>query len=54
MGIGGILLAALLTFVPVLAFGSFWRMAAVFVGADVVRYLGIKAGLLALPRALRK
>ena len=41
-GITGVLLAAVLTLVPSLAFGTFWRMAAVLVGADLVVYVAMK------------
>jgi len=44
----GVLVAALLTLVPSLAFGTFWRMAAILVGADLVVYLAVKLGWLKL------
>jgi hypothetical protein len=46
-----VLIAALLTQVPALRFGSFWLMAAVLVGADVVVYVLMKAKLFKIPRA---
>ena len=42
----GVLIAALLTLVPVVAFGTFWQMAAILVGADLVVYLAMKLGWL--------
>jgi hypothetical protein len=45
-----VLIAALLTQVPALRFGSFWLMAAVLVGADVVVYLLMKTRLFKVPR----
>ncbi|HVF39376.1 MAG TPA: hypothetical protein VM939_05700 [Gemmatimonadaceae bacterium] len=45
----GILLAAALTQIPILAFGSFWLMAAALVGSDVVVYLAVKLGLIKIP-----
>jgi hypothetical protein len=50
----GILVAALLTFIPVLKFGTFWQMAAVFVLADLVVYIAMKARLIKPYRALRE
>ena len=47
----GALLAAMLTLIPSLAFGTFWQMAAVFVGADLVVYLAMKLGWLKMRRA---
>ena len=47
----GVLLAALLTLVPAVAFGTFWQMAAVLVGADLVVYLAMKLGWLKMRRA---
>lgn len=52
--IAGMLLAALLTFIPVLKFGTFWQMAAVFVLADLVVYVAMKTRLIRAPRALRE
>jgi hypothetical protein len=52
--IAGMLLAALLTFIPVLKFGTFWQMAAVFVLADLVVYVAMKMRLIRPPRALRE
>lgn len=42
----GVLLAAILTFFPSLAFGTFWKMAAVLVGADFIVYVVVKLGWL--------
>jgi hypothetical protein len=47
----GVLLAAILTLVPSLAFGTFWHMAAVLVGADLIVYLAMKLGWLKMRRA---
>ena len=52
--IAGMLLAALLTFIPVLKFGTFWQMAAVFVLADLIVYVAMKTRLIRPPRALRE
>jgi len=52
--ISGVLMAALLTFIPVAAFGTFWQMAAIFVTADLLVYIAMKARLIRLPRALRQ
>jgi len=52
--IAGMLLAALLLFIPVLRFGTFWQMAGVFVLADLVLYVAMKMKLLRSPRALRE
>lgn len=48
-----ILIAAVLTQIPVLRFGSFWLMAGVLVGADLVLYLLMKIGLFKAPRDQR-
>lgn len=45
----GVLLAALLTQTQLLAFGSFRIMVAVFVIADVLTYLIMKAGIIKSP-----
>ena len=42
----GVLLAAILTLVPFLAFGTFWRMAGILIAADLVVYVAMKLGLL--------
>ncbi len=48
--IAGVVLAAVLTLIPALSFGTFWRMAAIFLIADLVGYIAIKTGLLKWPR----
>ncbi len=48
--ITGVLIAAVLTLIPPLSFGTFWQMAAIFLVADLVAYIAIKAGLLKWPR----
>jgi len=53
-GIVGVVVAALLMFIPVLRFGTFWQMAAVFVLADLVVYVAMKTRLIRPPRALRE
>jgi hypothetical protein len=50
----GMLAAALLSFIPVLRFGTFWQMAAVFVLADLIVYVAMKTRLVRAPRALRE
>lgn len=52
--ISGVLIAGLLTFIPVAAFGTFWQMAAIFVIADLVLYIAMKSKLIRLPRVLRQ
>ncbi len=42
----GVLMAALLTFVPAVAFGTFWQMTVILLGADLVVYLAMKLGWL--------
>jgi len=44
------LMAALLTLVPAVAFGSFWHMTAILLAADLVVYLAIKLGWLKMRR----
>jgi hypothetical protein len=46
-----VLIAAVLTQFPPLRFGSFWLMAGVLVGADLVVYVLMKARLFKIPRA---
>jgi hypothetical protein len=46
----GVLMAALLTLVPAVAFGSFWHMTAILLAADLVVYLAIKLGWLKMRR----
>ena len=43
-------MAALLTLVPTVAFGTFWQMTAILVSADLAVYLAIKLGWLKMPR----
>ena len=50
----GVLVAAVLSFIPMLSFGTFWQMAAVFVIADVLLYVAMKTGLMKPYRALRQ
>lgn len=45
----GVMLAALLAQTKVLAFGSFRMMAAVFVIADLLTYITMKAGIIKSP-----
>jgi hypothetical protein len=45
----GVLLAALLAQTKVLAFGSFRMMAAVFIAADLLTYVIMKAGIIKSP-----
>lgn len=47
----GVMLAALLAQTEVLAFGSFRMMAVVFVIADVLTYIVMKAGIIKSPDA---
>ena len=42
----GVLLAAMLTLVPSLAFGTFWQMAGILIAADLTLYLAMKLGWL--------
>ena len=42
----GVLLAAILTQVPAIAFGTFWQMAAILMAADLMVYLAMKLGWL--------
>lgn len=49
----GVLVAGLLTLVPAISFGTFWEMAAIFIIADLIIYVAMKAGLLKPYRALR-
>jgi hypothetical protein len=51
--ITGVAIAAVLTLIPTLAFGTFWQMAAIFLVADLVGYIAIKTGLLKWPRVRR-
>lgn len=44
----GVLLVGVLTFVPSLAFGSFWHMAAILVAADLTIYVAMKLGWLTM------
>ena len=46
----GVLMAALLTLVPTVAFGTFWQMTAILLGADLVVYLAMKLGWLKMRR----
>jgi hypothetical protein len=45
----GVMLAALLAQTKVLAFGSFRMMATVFVAADLLTYITMKAGIVKSP-----
>jgi len=49
----GVLIAAVLSFIPMLRFGTFWQMAAIFTIADLLVYVAMKTGLLKTYRALR-
>jgi len=42
----GVLLAAILTRVPSLAFGTFWHMAFILIAADLTIYVAMKLGWL--------
>jgi hypothetical protein len=46
----GVLIAAVLTLIPPLSFGTFWQMAVIFLAADLVACIAIKTGLLKWPR----
>jgi hypothetical protein len=48
----GILVAALLVFIPILKFGTFWEMAATFIIADLVVYIAMKSRLMRPYRGL--
>ena len=50
----GLLVAGVLSFIPMLSFGTFWEMAAMFVVADLLVYVAMKTGLLKPYRALRR
>lgn len=50
----GVLVAAVLSFIPILSFGTFWQMAGVFVIADLLVYVAMKTGLLKPYRAVRQ
>ena len=50
----GVLVAAVLSFIPMLSFGTFWEMAAIFAIADLVVYVAMKTGFLKPYRALRE
>jgi hypothetical protein len=45
-----VLVAAVLTQIPALRFGSFWMMTGVLIGADLVLYLLMKVGVFKAPR----
>ena len=47
----GVMLAALLAQTQVLAFGSFRRMAVVFIIADILTYIIMKMGIIKSPTA---
>jgi predicted permease len=46
-----VLMAAVLTRTPAAAFGTFWQMIAILLGADIVVYVMMKLGWIKLPRA---
>jgi predicted lipid-binding transport protein (Tim44 family) len=50
----GVLVAGVLSFIPMLSFGTFWQMAAMFTIADLLVYVAMKTGLLKRYRALRQ
>jgi hypothetical protein len=50
----GVLVAGVLSFIPMLSFGTFWQMAAMFTIADLLVYVAMKTGLLRPYRALRQ
>ena len=50
----GVLVAAVLSFIPMLSFGTFWQMAAIFGIADLLVYVAMKTGLLKPYRAVRQ
>jgi hypothetical protein len=50
----GVLVAGVLSFIPILSFGTFWQMAAMFMIADLLVYVAMKTGLLKQYRALRQ
>jgi hypothetical protein len=43
-------MAALLTLVPAVSFGTFWQMTAILLSADIVVYLAMKVGWLKMRR----
>jgi len=47
------LLAAILTQVPAIAFGTFWQMAAILIAADLTIYLAMKLGWLKMKGGAR-
>jgi hypothetical protein len=50
----GVMIAGVLTFVPILRFGTFWEMSAMLLIADLLLYVAMKTGLLKQYRALRQ
>ena len=50
----GVLVAGVLSFIPMLSFGTFWEMAAMFTIGDLLVYVAMKTGLLKPYRALRR
>ncbi len=50
----GVLVAGVLSFIPMLSFGTFWQMAAMFTIADLLVYVAMKTGLLKPYRALKQ
>jgi amino acid transporter len=48
--VGGVVMAAVLSLIPAIAFGSFWKMAAIFISADLFVYVLMKLGWLKLRR----
>jgi hypothetical protein len=50
----GVLIAGVLSFIPMLKFGTFLQMAAMLVIADLLVYVAMKMGLLKQYRALRR
>ena len=47
----GVLIAGLLTLIPAVSFGTFWQMAGILVGADLVVYAAMKLGWIRAPRS---
>ncbi|MEP6600629.1 MAG: hypothetical protein ABJB49_02315, partial [Nitrospirota bacterium] len=48
--VGAVLIAALLTRTPAVAFGNFWQMTATLLTADLLVYTARKLGWLRMPR----
>jgi hypothetical protein len=49
----GVLVAAIMSLIPALSFGTFWQMAGIFLAADAAVYILIKVGVMRPPRATK-